>query len=84
MGARQPWHLSVLWLAQQFEMRELGTDTSAGAIGERAPTPNVSAANNSRAGGIIGNSLSLVGIFQRTFSVCNLIDSVASTSSKIL
>jgi hypothetical protein len=67
MGARHLWHLSLLWLTQQFEVCELGTDTSAGAIGERAPTPNVRAANNSRAGSFIGYSLSPVGTFQRTF-----------------
>jgi hypothetical protein len=34
-------------------------------MGEKAPTLNVSMANNNRAGSFIGYSLSLVGIFQR-------------------
>jgi hypothetical protein len=74
----------VFILAQRSEVCDFGEDISTGAIGESAPTLNVSAAKNNRAGSFIGCSLSPVGTFQRAFSIGHLIGSAASTLSKIL
>jgi hypothetical protein len=60
----------MFWLTQQFEACEVGRDTSAGTIGERAPTLNVSAANNNRAGSFMARNLSPVRTFERIFSIC--------------